>query len=56
MNGTKHPLVALLIAVAGSGVHAAEVSYDFTVCTTSKRTPIEANVSGWGTQVDLTVP
>jgi hypothetical protein len=54
---------ALLLGTAASGGLAAESKYDFTVCTTSKRVPLEANadlvafgVENWGVVASSTTP
>jgi hypothetical protein len=53
----------LAIALAAMVAGAAEVDYDFTVCTTARRIPLEANadivafgVENWGVVVSSTTP
>lgn len=43
MQARLRKAMLLILASAAGAASAAEFSYDFTVCTTSRRTPIEAN-------------
>ncbi len=55
MTRSNRWTLALLLGLSGATALAAETPYDFTVCTTSKRIPLEANadivaigVENWG--------
>ena len=55
MHAIRFCSLALLFGTAAAGAAAADVGYDFTVCTTGRRTPLEASgdivafgVESWG--------
>ena len=63
MNGLRGMGMAVLLGTAAVCSSAAETAYDFTVCTSSRRIPIEANadivafgVENWGVVASSTTP